>query len=822
MSTQHTSENHRDGWPGRWIREASRDVRHAARVWARAPGFTLTSAVVLAVGIGASTVVFSIIDAVLLRPLPYQDPGRLVAVWNRNIRQQGPSKLFDAYADFEEYSRHAASFASVAAATWAVDAQALSGRGPTREVLAIPVSASFFSTLGVPALLGRSFVAGDESGGCAVVLSHTAWQNTLQGDKDIVGAAISLDHRSCTVVGVMGPEFAFYPQAAQLWTLLGPDFRPARAQMSVGIIARLKPGVTPPQAQSELTALYRALHPKEGIEQDLSPTVATLQGEFTWLASRTLRSTLFALSGAVLFVLLIACLNVANLLLGQSLARDREFAVRAALGASRDRLVRQLVTEGLVLSLFGGSLGVALAFAAIRYFHVANPIELPVGADIGLHVPTLVFTAGVSMLTTLVFALMPALRASRTDVQQGLKSGGHAAISGRSGRRLVTSLVAIETALSVTLLVGAGLLTQSVLRMSTEPLGFDPENLVTLNLSLPDREYPDATRQLQLYEALERRLAAIPGVTGIALGSPRARTDSVEIEGESSTAHRLVARQTMTPASMSVFRVPLRRGRTFTDRDGPDAEPVAVVNDAFVRDSLAGSDPIGRRIRLGEAGKQGPWMRIVGVAGNVKGQSLYQEMSWTESPVVFRPVRQEVSRRISVAIRTTPEVAGLGDAVQTVITALAPTTGIGELRTMNAQLARGLAYPRFRAFLSSGFAASALLLAVVGLYGVVGQFVAQRKREFAVRMAIGASKRHIVMLVARHGGVPVVVGLAAGLACSFVLARALGSLLYGVGPADLLTLAVMSATLLLAAVIAMALPARRAAHVDPMVALRDE
>jgi predicted permease len=488
MGTHHTFELRRNGWPWRWIREASRDIRHSVRLWARTPGFTLAAALVLAVGIGANTVVFSIVDAVLLRPLPYRDPGRLVAVWNRNIRQQGPSKLFDAYADFEEYSRHATSFESIAAATWAVDAQPLSGPGPTREVLAIPVSASFFSTLGVNARLGRTFVPDDEPRGCAVVLSHTTWQNTRHGDEDIVGRSISLDHRSCTVVGVMPPEFAFYPPAAELWTLLGPDFRPARTQTMVGIFARLKPGVTPLQAQSELTSLYRARHPGEGIERDLSPTVASLQGEFTWLASRTLRSTLFALSGAVVFVLLIACLNVATLLLGRSLARDRELAVRAALGASRDRLVRQLVTEGLVLSLLGGGLGVALAFGAIRYFQYANPIELPVGAEVAVHLPTLAVTAVVSMLTTLVFALVPAIRASRTDVRQGLKSGGHAGIAARSGSHLVTGLVAIETALSVALLVGAGLLVQSVLRMSTEPLGFDPENLVTLNLSMPERE----------------------------------------------------------------------------------------------------------------------------------------------------------------------------------------------------------------------------------------------------------------------------------------------------------------------------------------------
>jgi putative ABC transport system permease protein len=804
------------------LREALHDLRYAARLWSQAPAFTVAATLVLALGIGATTVVFSIVDGVLLRPLPYKDPDRLVAVWRRNVREQGASKLFDTFVDFDEYRRRAASFDSVAAATWAVDSQVLTGHGPTREITVIPVSASFFSTLGVDAALGRTFAADDESRGCSVVLANAFWQNTLQADRTIVGSSIMLENRACTVVGVMPPGFAFYPQAAQIWTLLGPDTRPPRTDMSVGIFARLKGEVTPAQAQAELTALHSGLHPGEGLERDLIPTVYELQGEFTWLASRTLRSTLFAVSGAVGFVLLIACLNVANLLLGRSITRHRELAVRAALGASRARLLRQLLTEGLLLSLLGGGLGIVLAYGAIRYLRYSNPIELPVGADIVLHVPALLFAASVSVLTTLVFALMPALRASCIEAGPGLKAAGHGSTQHRASRRLVSGLVAIETALSVALLVGAGLLIQSVLRMTTEPLGFNPDSLVTTTVGISERKYPDAERQGQFFDELERRVSEIPGISGVALGSQRTPTDTLEIEGQPMSAPRLAARATLNSGSLSVLQVPLLRGRAFTDRDRSGSEPVAIVNESFLRAHLGGADPIGRRIRLGQRQNQTPWMTIVGVAGDVKGQSLYQEMSWTASPTVFRPFRQEPSRRAMLTIRLASGIAGTGDAVQREIAALDGSIPIGEVQTMNARLAKGLAYPRFRAFLSGGFALSALLLAVVGLYGVLGQFVAQRAREFAVRMAIGASRRHVFLLVARHGGIPVILGLAAGLLASFALARTLASLLYGVGPADPLTLIIMSTTLLSAAGLAMALPARRAARVDPMVALREE
>ena len=460
------------------------DLRYALKLFGKAPGFAAVAVSTLALGIGANTAVFSVVDAVLLRPLPYRNPERLVVVWNRNVQHQGagepgPSKLFQGYRDFEEYARRVESFDAVSVATWAIGPQLWRGRGPAREIFAMPVGASFFTMLGVQASLGRTFVDDDERAGCSVVLSHRFWQNELAGQSDIVGETLDLGRRACTVRGVMPQDFEFYPAAAQLWTVLGPDFLPAREQLGVGVFARLKAGATLEHAQAEVEALYAAVHRNDGAERDLSPVVYPLQQEFAWLASRTLRTTLIALSGAVAVVLLITCLNVASLLLGRSTGRARELAVRAAIGAGRPRLLRQLLGEGLLLSAIGSGLGVLVAIAAIRYFRYANPIELPPAADVAIHWRTLIFTAVLAIATTVAFGLLPAWRASLVNPGQALKAGGRGPVRGTSGNGLLRILVLGQVALSVALLGAAALLLGSVVRMSSEPLGFDPDRLFT-------------------------------------------------------------------------------------------------------------------------------------------------------------------------------------------------------------------------------------------------------------------------------------------------------------------------------------------------------
>ena len=813
------------GW--QWLQEASQDLRYAARIFTSSPGFTLVAALTLALGVGANTAVFSIVDAVLLRPLPYKDPGRLVAIWDRGVHEKELAKLFDSYSDFDEWSRSARSFESVAAATWATPGRILTGHGAAEEILAVPVSLSFFDTLRAEAALGRTFNPDDEKNGCSVVLSDRFWRKKLAADPSLVGQSLTLDRSPCTIVGVMPRGFAFYPDATQMWILLGPDFQPDRQKMVVGVFARLNPGVTIEQAQSEVAALHEALHKADGRERDISPVVYGLQGEFTWLANRNLRTTLAVLSGAVLFVLLIGCLNVANLLLGRAFVREREFAVRAALGCGRSRMMRQLLTEGLLLSGIGGLLGVLVAYGAVRYFRAVNPVELPVGAEVAINIPALVFTGLISICATLLFGMMPAVRTSGVDVNEGLKAGARGAIHGGPAHWVANTLVIAEVALSVVLLVGAGLLMASAFRMESAELGFNPEHLVITKVSLPADSYKSPQQRYRYYEQALRRLDQMPGSSGSALSSNVAPygggNQTIEIEGQpvpAGTEIHDVAGQTVSPSYFQVMKVPLQRGRVFDSRDRSESEQAAIVNEALVREYFPRTDPIGKHIRLGDGQNQTPWLNIVGVVGNEKHSTLLHEMSWTESPVVFRPVAQEPRPSLSIVVRTAGEPARIGEEIQRALAGIDGSAPIQTPERMRERLSKSLAYPHFRAIVFTSLALCALILAGVGLHGVLGQFVAQRTREFGLRMAVGAGARDVFLLVARQGGVPVLVGLGIGVCAGLALSRLLTSLLYGVQSADPVNLILMSLALFAVAAIAIASPAMRAAKVDPIIALR--
>jgi len=403
-------ESSRDAWTWRWLEETRQDLRFAARLLRKKSGFTAIAAITLALGIGATTAVFSIVEAVLLRPLPYRDPGRLVVIWYQGLREKGFAKIFARYDDYKNWRRTARSFQDIAAATWAYSpSRILTGRGEAKELLAIPVTGAFFQTLGVPAALGRTFTQDDEGRGCAVVLSHAFWTKALGGDTAIAGQDLTLDQQSCTVVGVMPARFSFYPPETEIWILLGKDYQLPRE--AVAIVARLKPGVTREQAQAEVLALYRGAHPS-GFWHDFEPRVYDLHGEFTFLASRTLRLTLIVAFCSVLLVLAIAALNVANLLLARLAERQRELAVRAALGSGRARLVRQVLAESLLLASIGTLGGIVIAIAAVRYFRHAAPIVLTVGSRVTIDPPVLIFTVLVALATALIFGLLPALSIS--------------------------------------------------------------------------------------------------------------------------------------------------------------------------------------------------------------------------------------------------------------------------------------------------------------------------------------------------------------------------------------------------------------------------
>ena len=774
------------------------DLRYALRLMRKSPGFTAIAALTLALGIGATTAIFSIVNAALLRPLPYRDPSRLIMVTDRNVRQGGLAVFFPRYRDFDEYQRRATTFEFLETATWATGGTTMTGRGAATGVVAFPVSLAFFDMLGVKAAMGRTFLPDDKNRGCSVVLAHAFWAGTLGGDAKIVGQSLALNRQSCIVLGVMPKGFSFYPPATDVWRLV--DTPPFIA----GIFGRLKPGVTRQQAQADLESIYRGLHASDDWK-DLAPTVNDMQHQFTFLAGRNLRTTLLILLGAVLLVLLIACVNVANLLLGRALVRDHELAIRAALGGGRARLFRQLITEGVVLGSLGGGLGILVALAALEYFRGANPVELPVGADISLNLPVPAFALLISLATAVLFGMAPAWRGSRAAL------GARGVVGGR--QRLVKLLVAGEMAFSVILLAGAGLLMESVLRMGSAPMGFDPDRLYSTEIPVPKNPL--------FYDKLEGRLTGIPGVQSAALTSTLPINgggfDVLDVLGATGTGLHDVVRKMVSPSYFETMRIALLAGRGFNTRDRDGSEPVALINDTLAREYFSGRDPLGQRVRVT---RDAPYATIVGVVASEKQTTVTDEMNYVASPGFYRPLAQDPVARLSIAIRTASDAVPIGAAVRREVAALDPNVAVRDLESMRHKLATFMAYPRFRAVLLSVFAAFALLLAAIGLHGVLGQLVTQRTPEIGVRMALGASPADVARLIARQGAVPVLAGLGIGSAIAMSLTRYLSSVLYGVRPRDPVTLAGVSLVLLAVAAIATALPAYQAAKTDPVEALR--
>lgn len=667
-----------------WLSDILQDFGFAARTFAKRPGFAAVAVFTLALGIAAATTVFSIVEAVLLRPLPYHDPGRLAAIWLTSTREKSLAKIFATYADFVEFRRHSRTLENVAAATWATrTGRVLTGFGPAREILTIPATAEFFNTLGVTAAIGRTFTATDEGNGCSILLAHN-FRTSIGADPSIVGKNLTLDQKPCAVLGIMPQRFSFYPAPTQAWILLGPDYQPDRDKMLAGIFTRLKPGVTVAQAQAELRGLYRAIH-TQGETREFAPVVYDLHGEFTFLAGRTLRTTLMLVFGAVVLVLLIACLNVANLLLARLSDRRRELAVRAALGSGQGRLVRQVLTEGLLLATLGGSCGMALAYAAIHFFRRVNPIELTAGADVSVNLAVLGFSLVLSIATTLIFALLPALQASRVDLTLDLKTAGRGFVAGRQG--LAKMLIALEMALSSMLLIGAVLLLASALRMGSEHLGFEPGNVVTTSVSLPSFHYSTDTQRTHAYDRLLERLQQIPAAMDIALASnvpPQGGGNQVlEVQGRPLAVDdeiHDVGADAVSPQFFDVLNVVLRRGREFDARDRENSQPVAVINEALSREYFRHADPLGRQVRI--AGESMPWLTIVGVVGNLKHTQLMNEMNWIEWPILYRPLAQEPPSSIRIVMRGTGGAGSLTREIPEQIAAVDTTIPRGRARPL--------------------------------------------------------------------------------------------------------------------------------------------
>jgi putative ABC transport system permease protein len=799
------------------------DLRYALRGLARAPGFALAVVLTLALGIGANSAIFSIVHGVLLRPLPYAAPERLVRIFGRypQFGRTGTS-----LPDFQDWRAGTHVFADMAARH--AGAFILTGEGEPERVSGDRVTANFFPVLGVRPMLGRGFLPEEEKMGGdddVVVLSHGYWQRRFGGDPRIVGRQIQLGGRPWTIVGVAPKEFRF-GRTVDLWAPMRADTtRPRRAEY-LDVFARLKPGVTVEQANDDLAAVVRRLAEQyPATNGKITSEVAGLQEDLV----SGVRPALLAFMGAVALVLLIACANVANLLLARAATREREVAVRVALGAGRGRLVRQLLTESTVLALLGGLLGIALATWGVAAIRASSVQFLPRQEEVGMDATVVGFSLVLSVAAGLLFGLAPALRLSRGPLHATLREGARGS-TGHALARVRSALVLGEVAVALVLLIGAGLLIRSFGKLSQVDLGFEPAGVLTYDVTFPMAKFRDAAQLPPLYDALLDRARALPGVRSAAISQDLPMSGasyiSFSIDGRPARdADPNAAPEDLQPFAVSadyfdVLRIPLHRGRPLRISDGAGAPKVAVINEEMARRYFDdGRDPIGRRLTFGDpADTSSTWWTIVGVVGNVAQEGV------TAKPYaqLYRPIAQSTSRGISISLRTDADPARLASPARQAVRAVDRDLVVNEMRPLAARVEDSIARPRLSVLLLSGFSALALVLAAIGIYGVMAYTVAQRTREIGVRMALGADPANVERLVVRQGMQPALLGVAVGLVGAFAASRLIASLLYGVSAVDPVTFALVPVFLAAVALLATYLPARRATRVLPSVALQSE
>jgi putative ABC transport system permease protein len=809
------------------------DIRYGIRMLMKNPGFTIIAVFTLALGIGANTAIFSIVNAELLRPLPFRDSGRLVSVATGNSRMHS-SNGSSSYPDFADWRSQNQVFEKMAAYTDA--AFTLTGQENPAHLEGASVSAEMFDLLGVSPELGRTFQAGeDEPNHHVVIISDHLWKQQFGSDPGIIGRVITIDHTGYTVVGVMPPNFR-YPlqrEPEAMWSTLSAlnetsDNSPAMAQQRgahfLSCIARLKPGVTLAQAQAAMDVIASSLS-KQYPDTNKYMSVH-LRSEQERLIG-AIRPALLVMMIAVGLVLLIACVNVANLLLARATTRGREIAIRTAMGEGRVRVARQLLTESLLLAIFAGVLGTAFAFWGSDVLVRLSPENLPRVAEIHIDGWALAFTASLSLLTGILFGLAPALQSTHSNIVEALKEGSLSTTAGRSRHGLRSSLVIVEMALALILLVSAGLLIRSLIRLQNVNPGFDPYNVMTGSLDLPDAKYSNP-KKAEFFRELTPLLNALPGVQSAAAVFPlpmsgdEIRT-SFQIEGrpvaKSDEPHTSV--RIVTPNYFSTMRIPLLQGRDFTERDEAKATPVLIVNQAFAQQFFPGENPVGKHIQPGisNGGPGTAAMReIVGVVGNVKFEDLTTEFS----PESYIPYGQLQFGSVTIVARSSKDPEGLAKPIASVVQSLDKDLPAYAPKTIEQYLDGTIAVPRFNTFLLAIFAALAMILTAVGLYGVISYSVAQRTHEIGIRMALGAQPSDMMRLVVGQGIRLALFGVGLGLVAAFGLTRLLSSLLFGVSATDPLSFAIVVAMLFAVVLLACYIPARRAMRVDPMVALRYE
>ncbi len=805
------------------------------------PGFSAVAILALALGIGANTAIFSVVDAVLFRPLPFERPNSLVAVWERDLKK-GEDHDSVMAGNFVDWKNRSQVFEAMSA--HAGGSVNLTGLAEPERIRGARVSAGLFPLLGIPPQVGRVFSPDEDQPGHqrVVIIGDRLWRSKFGGDPEVVGRWITLNNQDYEVVGVMPAGFALpLNEDSEIWTPLvfTPEELTHRNSHYLKVLARLKPDVSLEQANAEMTRIAAQLeteHPKSN--DGTGAAVFSLHSEIVGDVKRPLLIFL----GAVAFILLIACANVANLMLARAASRQREIAVRIALGASRWRLVRQMLIESVVLALAGGAAGLLLSLWGIEFLSAAaEGMSAPRARSIGLDGRVLLFTFGASVLTGLIFGSVPALQASKPDLNDALKEGGRSSGSLRRNRTR-NLLVASEMALAFVLLVGAGLLINSFLKLRAVDPGLKPGNALTMNITLPRQKYAKSEQVISFHRQLLEQVAAVPGVETV--GSVTAlpyggSTNSFGYTVESPVSGDQTTSIISQLASANFFRaigIPMLSGREFNEGDVDGAAPVVIVSDALAKRFWPDQEPLGSRIKWGNKEFGSPWMTVVGVVGDVRQRGLDtppRPTLYVPSLQLGEPIKMQVgitlrdlmtddARSIELVVRSTSGVAGLQNAVRAAVWNVDPNQPVVRIKTMEQILADTMIVQRFSTSLLAGFAGIALALAAAGIYGVISYSVTQRTHEIGIRMALGADQRDVLRLVVGQGMVPALIGLGVGIAGAIGLTRFMRSLLFNVSVTDPITFGVIGFLLFVVAVAACYLPARRAARVDPMIALRCE
>jgi putative ABC transport system permease protein len=804
------------------------DIRFGFRMLMKNPGFAAVAVLTLTLAIGVNTAIFSMVNAVLLRPLPFIDPDRLVIV-SETARRDTVERRSASYPDFVDWRDQNQVFEQIAAFD---DASfALTVANEPERLRGEWVSASYFPLLGLNMTMGRTFLPEEDrtpDTHPVVIVSHSLWQRRFNADPNLIGKSLRVNDQDYTVVGIGPAGFNGLSSNAEFWIPFimadagtSDKSLPLRGRRWHEVIARLKPGISMGQAQAEMDTIARRLeqaYPATNKDRGvlLIPADEEFTGEF--------QSTLLVLLGAVAFVLLISCTNVANLLLARAASRHKEMAIRAALGASRWRVIRQLLTESTVLAGVGGGVGLLSAAWGVDALIALSPVTFPSFISIGMDERVLVFTLGVSVLTGIIFGLAPAVGASKTDLNESLKEGGKGSTSGPQHRRARSVLVVTEVALALVLLVGAGLMIRSLERLRAFDPGFKADNVVTARVRLPEQRYsPEKISDFS--RRLIEKLEAVPSAESVSIASdvPLGGVVSainIAVEGGTETENVIRAyTHRVSPRFFSTLGIPLLRGRDFSPQDSAQAPKVIIISDSMARRFWPGQDPVGKRISRG-SGEHLRWYSIIGVAGDVKHRSLVRDQD--RDPDLYFPLAQEPDTGLVVSVRAAGDTASVISALRRELLSLDPTLPLYDIATMDQFLDDQMTEERFSTLLLGIFALLAIVLASVGIYGVMSYSVAERTHEFGIRLALGAGQRDVLKLVIGQGMIVVLIGISIGLGAALALTRLIATMLYSVSATDPMTFAIVSLLLATVALVACYVPARRATKVDPLVALRYE